>query len=283
MIQRIEYLDVENALYILKDAQKKAVEAESMMSEEPGKVTKGRLSLLAGHYNRIAMNYYALGFPLTSVKEAFAKSALAKLRMFENRDKASSFSVVHLQVDPSRSLVVEKPDEPEPDHSLTNSQEGYTAVCEAMLAGLDKIAERIAKLIWDPPNAPYIGKRSFCTPDDQRLAYALRLLFCGGEREVNLSGLIQGRGTVAENVIHQASMVQAICEYDFLKFRDGLTELLEWHRRAAKLKQNECDSDFYLCVSGLGLSAIAIRRGICKIEDLPQRNVFFPIEILDQI
>ncbi len=151
----------------------------------------------------------------------------------------------------------------------------------ALIAGEDSVAKKLAARIWDPPNASYIGPRSFCTPNGQCLAYALREQLHGTaasmESELQRLKLRQADTMVA----HQAVMVRAISSIDSGSFLNALTHLLDWHEHEARMEDNRRDTEFYICMPGLGLSRLAIRRQVCILSDLPQGNIFLPLELID--
>jgi hypothetical protein len=170
----------------------------------------------------------------------------------------------------------------EMDYSVTNSRNNYIAVCEALIAGKDALAERLATFIWDPSNASYISPRSFCTPNDQRLAYALRSLF-QGEDSVAVNSALKGislRSKAELNIRHQATMIRSLATGDRSRYLEGLDGLLAWHRKEAPSKKNFRNPEFYICIPGLGLCRLAVQRQLCSATDLPQNDEFLPLELI---
>lgn len=284
-LPRLDYLDSEMAALALSCAEEYLPKLLDMIATEPSKLAQTRYSSLSGNYESIAFFSYALGFPLEKVKAAFSQAAHAHLRVFELRGTEPVFPALHLRYDPAHTpgtpgAIVELKNlhEVQVDYSLTNSQKGYVAVCEALGACEDSVAKKIAALIWDPPNASYIGPKSFCTPNDQHLAYALRNLLVGGSIESELDQLKLSKSN--ENVGHQAMMLRALAAGDGSWFLKGLHELLSWHKKQASSKQNRLNPAFFICIGGLGLCRLAVTNKVCLFDDLPQGNVFLPLEMM---
>jgi hypothetical protein len=78
----------------------------------------------------------------------------------------------------------------------------------------------------------------------------------------------------------QARMWLAVLARDKGKFLDALARMLDWHaREALRTKENRSAPEFYICMTALGLSAHAVRKGIAMWEDLPEGNVYLPLEL----
>jgi len=286
--QRLDYLDADIAVMALKDAEEHAPKLLNMIAAEPTNLLQTRHSSLASDYESIAWFSYALGFPIDKVKEAFSKAAHAHLKVFELRGSESAFPAYNFHYDASHppgtpeSTVEFKRfhEDQDVDYSLTNSQKGYVAVCEALVSGEDTVADKLSALIWDPPDASYIGPKSFCTSNDQHLAYALRQLIHGtaASVEVELDQLMASKADV--HIGHQAMMVRAIATKDHGYFLEGITAFLDWHEREASSRQNRRNPEFFICTTGLGLCRLACKRQMCEVGDLPQDNIFLPLELI---
>jgi len=139
------------------------------------------MSSLEGDCTRIGQYQYALGFPLDQVRQAFVEAAAALLKVFELRGTKEAFPVVVMTVDPTKPEddPAFRPLHPPQtrDYSLTNSHDCFEAICVALIAGEYKIVDKLAKLMWDPPNASYISIHSeYITPNRIHLAYAVKHL-----------------------------------------------------------------------------------------------------------
>jgi len=40
------------------------------------------------------------------------------------------------------------------------------------------------------------------------------------------------------------------------------------------------DPDFFICVPALGMCRLALQKGICTVADLPENDVFLPLELI---
>jgi hypothetical protein len=116
----------------------------------------------AGYHRDLGLLRYAAGAPLGEVRGAFRRSAEYTIAVFRMREGAPWESA------------------PDVDPSLTNSRRALHAMELALAAGARDLAEALARLVWDPPDASYLGPTSVvCTLEEQRLAYALRDLLLG--------------------------------------------------------------------------------------------------------
>jgi hypothetical protein len=288
MVPRLDYIDVEAREELLRSRQASVPARLAEIRAEPEKLPQTRYSLLASTYRYIALYLYALGYPLQDVREALTHAAQAWLKVFELRGQEEAFPAYVLTYDPTKEPTDPGSHQIAPlhppgtmDYSSTNSQKGYLAVCAAQIGGDDELAGRLAALIWDPPDADYIGRRSeVCTPNDQRLAYALRELFAGNNDGVRAE--LQGiRAGLKESYdTDQATMIRALVTGDTYGFRDALDSYLDWHRRRALDKRNIDRVDFYLSLPALALCGQAVRRNVCPVDLFPQENVFLPLELI---
>jgi hypothetical protein len=263
-------------------------EAIEQIRNEPGKLPQTRYSLVASKYKASALLLYALGYPLSEVRAAFAEAVRALQKVFELRGQEAAFPAFVLTYDPNKLPTDPGSHELKPmhppgtmDYSLTNSREGYFGVCQALVAGEDDLAGCLATLIWDPPDASYIGRRSeVCTPNDQRLAYALRELLAGNRDGVlaELKGIRAGSKETYDT--DQATMIRSLVTGETFAFRDALESYLHWHARRAVDKGNLDAVDFFLCLPGLALCREAVRRQVCDPDLFPQDNVFLPLELI---
>jgi hypothetical protein len=139
-------------------------------------------------------------------------------------------------------------------------------------------------MIWDPPDANYIGPKSeICTPDQQHLAYAVKhLLLADPDACLKELTLVNPR-TATVDVQRQAEMVQAIALKQPDVFLRSLEALLEWHEKTAarRIKQKHADyADFFLSIPGLGLVALALHSGLVQREHVPSNSVYLPLDLI---
>lgn len=219
-------------------------------------------------------------------------AAFAAVKVFELRGTANIFPVYEVTLDIERpwnnpqSLAELKPVRPldTKDFSVTNSRENLRYVCNALAAGEFAQAATLSSLAWDPPDADYVfagGKYEICTPNDQRLAYAMKAYFAG-----ELDGAEQLLRRVRAlpkdaPIVGRVAMIRALCQSDADLFLSGLEEYLAWHDRQAKRKDNDWRTEFYLSLPGVGLCAFAVKRGVVVRDQLPSDNVFLPLGLID--
>jgi len=149
------------------------------------------------------------------------------------------------------------------------------------VSGQPLIAQRLAQLIGDPPNAPYIDAESeVCTPDDQHIAYAMKHYLLGDrDRAAAKLGLVSDGDarTAAE-----ARVARALVSRDRDFFLGALQAHLKWHASEAKKKRNQKDTAYFLNLPALGLTAIALGDGVVSTDDLPRALPHFPVELLSE-
>ncbi|QDU60144.1 hypothetical protein Pan216_09810 [Planctomycetes bacterium Pan216] len=287
--RRLSYVDTETTKRVLANSEAEVPDLLKLIADEPATLRQTRYAILAGEYETIARCSYAIGCSLGKVKESLSLAAHAHSEVFRMRGTEPAFPACEVRPKPSGATGDAEGDfeirnlreDQEVDHSLTNSFRGYRAVCEALVSCQDALAGSLAKLIWDPPNAAYIGPRSFCTPSDQSLAYGLRELILGDKvaMEVQLKRL-KLRASDA-HIAHQVRMLRGIATNDSREFVDGLSAFLVWHRRMALAKRHRLNPEFFMCTTGLGLCRLALRSAVCHPSLLPQDNEFLPVKLIE--
>jgi hypothetical protein len=285
---RLDYVDVETESGVLESVRTSVLEELDWIRDKPNQMS---YSVLWRYYSEIAVFSYALGLPLAEVRESLANAARTFLKVLELRGTGRPFPAYTLTYDPNYppghpDAVVEFKSlraENARDYSVTNSRDNYVAVCQALIAGEDQLADHLASLVWDPPDASYIGPRSFCTPNQQRVAYALRHLMSGdaAAADSELKGVRRTRRDIS--IRHEAAMVRAIVENARDVFTEALAALLDWTRREGLKRDPYNYSDFFISIVGLGLARLAVRRGICAIKDLPRENPLLPIDLISEV
>lgn len=269
--------------------RKTVEEVQKLLRDEPGKLEQIRYSSLGGDYFCLATALYELGFGLNEIRDAVQSALDAQIEMYLRRGTEDAFPAYQVRVDLSyppddpRATDGLKPIHPPgtKDFSLTNSHKGYLDTCWALCIHDFVRAERIAALIFDPEDADYIGPRSFCTRGDQRVAYALRDLFAN-EIEAALATLKKLSLTKYDrDNKHQAEMIRGMLIDDEDLFLENLEELLLWFRKRARRKDHSRLGPFEttLCVPALGLSVLAVKRGVTQIGNLPEADVYYPLEL----
>ncbi len=281
--KRLEYINVTHNAEVMRSSIKYVSKLTSLIESEPGRLLCTRYSSLFSDYRQIGEDQYALGYSIPEVRQSFILAAEAYLKVLEVRGTEEAFPVYEFVYDPSyptespESFVEFKEIDRGNDYSLGNSWDSYLAACLAFAVNRDTLARQIAGLIWDPPEASYVRAGSFCTPNGQRLAYAFRELIKGSleSSEAELKKVqVQKKEAM---LFYQKKMIRALGNGDPKLFLEGLSLLMESHRKKARRTK---DSKDYVCVSGLGLCRLALQQGLCKLEELPQDNVHLPLELL---
>lgn len=284
----LEYLDAPLAEGVLEDSKARLA---TKLAEQTSNFPQRRWEGIASEYQLIWGEKYALGYPLSEVREAMHGEVDAFVEIFRLRGTDPGFQVYIVEVlDPSlpfghpgAAKVTEKNPPGHVDHTTTNSHKSYKVACRALLLQDFKTAKEFALGAWDPPDAKWVSPRcEWCTPNDQNLSYGLREYFRGDLQAAAafLKRVRPFRGEL-RNTVDQAAMLQAIIDNNGQQFLLGLDRLLSWHAREAPKGKNSRSPEYFLCLGALGLSALALRQGVVTIPQLPQDNPFFPVEMLE--
>ena len=265
---------------------------QQLMARDPGRLVQTRYQSLAFDYESLALWRYALGYPLDQVGNDFAQSAHYRLKVFELRGSQDAFEAYSLTVNPDfppgdpRAVAEFKQVNPPgtKDFSNTNSRDNVHAACVALTAREYDLTKKIVTLAYDPPDAKYIHPRSeICRPYDQRLAYALKYVFTE-KKDLALQELAdiqvggkQGRPQVVKNVL------ECIITNNPIAFCYALDDLLNWHTQATfEREPYEIGPGVSkaICFWATGLSYLALHVGLVARGDLPQDNVYFPLDLI---
>lgn len=237
---------------------------------------------LAGAYEAMALEAYALGHEIAEVARIFRQCAEARLQVLTLRG-----TVQYTSTTPARSAGDEPVTTVHTDFGTGCSWYGYESACLAQMVGARDLAGEITPRIWDPPDADYVGRRSeICTPEQQRLAFALRDLGTPAfdESRPHLRRLAEAwrvRG-FPKPLAYQAGMLLAIGSDDGAAFLRQLDALLAAHEHAAKREDHRADRRRFLCLHALGLGAIALAAGTIRIDDWPEDSVYLPADLVRQ-
>jgi len=282
LTKRLPYVNADLSKRVLESRLRSILETEDLIRSEPGKREQIRSVSLAREYQSAAMSAYALGYPLGDVRHYLSRAVAVYSRVFELRGTESPFPVLLVELDRNGgpASTRSKYREGEKDFSVTNSRKSFHAACLGWISGESDLAKTLALSAWDPPGASYVGPGSSCTRNDQRLAYALRDALNGDEKSALalLAGVGPQRGEHT-NVLAEAKMLRGIISFDPRVFLEGVAEMLAWHPTMATRESLKTNTDFFICVPALGLSALAVSRNLVRTRDLPKDDMFFPLEL----
>jgi hypothetical protein len=282
LFSRIATIDEASAKRVLASWLHAKEKTLNLIRSEPERLKQTRYASLAMEFTEIGLFHYALGFALDEVRDDFLEAARAHLVVIELRGTEAPFPVTVLRFDPARPneppQEIARPDPAAKDYSSGNSKQAMEAAMLALIAGEHALAGRLALSIWDPPNARYIGPESeVCTPNELHLASALRELFKADKNAAAKElAQVRMRRKREGNILPAKKMLEGIAKGERGLFVQGLEGLLEWHAEEAQRPNNPRYAEFYLCLPGLGLTILAIRAGLVKLDDLPADNVYLP-------
>lgn len=289
---RIRGVDTQFVKQCLADFRRSREKTLAFLQSEPGKFEQTRYALLGGECATIGYYLYGLGFPLQEVAKSFREAANAYLTVFRLRGTEAPFPVQVLTIAPGRTpadsgmVVGDRPLHPpaSSDFSPTNSKRGLEAVFLALVGHDPELASELAGLIWDPPNASYIGPKSeVCTPNEQHFAYSVKHLLANDFMNAR-SELRRLPTTNWEDWVSGVrKMTEGIIEHDKSLFLEGVREELCRHGKEAKKKSNSWRPEFYVSLHSLGMVILATQLDITKLADLPQGDVYLPLDLIRRV
>ncbi len=263
---RVKKLDVPFYADRLKDFMTAKARAEESLRAQQESAAQGSAAAVSSNAGHVAFYEFGLGYPLGSVRQAFAEAANAARKVFQLRGTREC-----------------RPDLPGvKDYSLTNSRACLDAICMALIAGEEATAQNLADLMEDPPDASYLGHDSeVCTINQQHLAYAVKHLLGNhqGEVEKELRRLSNRKGE--QQVAAMGKMVRGLAKNSDAIFNEGLLELLFFHRKWARRAENDTDPRRFFSLGAVGLSILAVRRGLLTKVALP-RDEYLPLELIPE-
>jgi hypothetical protein len=287
--KRLPYVNVAHSEMVLGNFAAEIREYSGLMASDTTKMTERRYSALADAYEGSALLSYAIGKPLEEVRDLIVQSVSAYERVLGLRGTDPPIPGVVVTLDPKYPWHDPRHVNTEPMHppgfrdsGLGYSRRTYRATCFAFIAGERDAGRRLARQIWDQPDAPYLGNHKYavCTKNDQRLAYAMREFFAANEEDaVKLVAMIGPTRGEPNDVVDEAAIWKAVLNKSETAFRNGLENLLSWHKQKTASEPN-WKLEYFISVEGLGLSAIALERGVIQKEALPKDNQFLPTGLL---
>lgn len=260
----------------------KSFEREAERSRDPA--SQGSYASRADAYACLGLYRYGLGFSLDLVRTPLSRAAVAHQKVLELKGTEGSIPAYQANVWPDGlGELVKVQDETKPDYSLSNSVSTYKHVCIALCVGEFKLACDLAREIWDPPNAPYLGKkgRIGCTEEAVGLAYAVRGYFEGAKEEAlrSLESLGDPRSDAMQ--VHQRTLWLALVSRNGDAFIRALEAYLSWHEiESTRTEMNRLDCERFICIPALGLASLAMEEGMVAEEALPKDNVFLPLSLI---
>jgi hypothetical protein len=218
---------------------------------------------VANDHRQLAMVRYAAGDTFEEVRSALHDAARAHLQLTLRRqpDKAT-----------------EQPTE-RSDYATGNSRSTYLAICMALIARDPNLAKSLARNLWDPPNARYIGPESvLCTTEQHDLAYALRhfLLDESSSAKERLAHFVR----VSESAVGEYLMIRGLLTKEDVWIKKGLRLAITWHDREVVRNAPQKVPDLFLNIPALGLVARALDSGLLHKADLPNGDMSFPCDLI---
>ena len=226
---------------------------------------QAQAALAAGYHRDLGLLRYADGAPLDDVRALFRRATEYTLALFRLRAPREPWQSAD-----------------EVDESLTNSRRALEALELALAGRAHDLATTLAPLVWDPPDATYIGPTSVvCTPEEQRLAYALRDLLVNAQPSDAIRALPDTAWRYAAQRARGWAMV-SIAAHDSSALAVAIEMLREEHSAAVRARLAEIGTldrlDLLLDVPSLAYAAL----GRARLGYVPRRDsdAYFPHELV---
>lgn len=280
----LRHVNAERAMSVLKSREADKRAFDSLRNGEPATIGQRHWAVHASHSVAVGGLKYALGFDIEECRHAFVAGLSASIETGRLRGTTEPFPVLdvhfdptHPSGDPGRVQMKHRHLPGARDFSLGNSKRAYMFTCLGLGIGESAAAREQAGLIWDPPNADYIGARSVvCKPNDQALAYSLKY-YLQSDFAAAFEKAISVRSLPKDYIGMQARLLQSILTNDATQFLKVLENLLEKHNYLSR--HDSSDASLYICFPALGMSALALHKGLITTNCLPQ-NAYLPLPLL---
>jgi hypothetical protein len=260
------------------------------------RIRDGSIKLLqwemSGHTSHCAASgfyQFALGHSFQEVRQSFSEAAAASLKVMELRGSEDSFPVLMVSIDPTKpeddpAAITSRWRDPPgtKDYSLGNSRNCLEGIFYAWVGGEYGIVDQLAKLMWDPPKARYIGPKSeVCTTNQLHLSYAVKYLLLESPEEARkeLARIPPRPRSADPETPYLAKMVRGLVENHCGFFTDGLQELLFWHQKQVDKPWNLTNPEMYFCLPAVALCILALRRCLIEKTDLLD-DPYLPLELI---
>lgn len=278
---RIKYIDCLIAERNLKTRNELIEQSELNICTEPQKLPQRRRFLLGDQYISTGLLSYALGFDADLCRKYLLKSLHVNVAAFRLRGTEGAFPILDAAFDPSKPLgdpgrvsLKDRHADGARDYSMTNSRDSFWYVCLGFGIGEEKVARELATMIWDPPNADYIGTRSaVCTPNQQAIAYALKA-YLEGDLATAFAMVSRVRALPKDYVGQQGQLLKSLIQGDGKGFLFSLENLLARHEQVSR--RDKWYTRLYICAPALGMCVLALNAKLIAKDELPD-NVYLPM------
>lgn len=253
------------------------------LPKDKKQIEQHNLVFLASHYYDVAIYLYIKGNTMNVIRKNFQQAAIVYGQIVELRI-LGKVPLQFVSTDPKEMswfFTPEKnPEKYRPDYAWTDGRHSLKYAFAAIVSRDQTISRYIISNIWEPEDASYLAPNSVTTTTDEHFfSYALReFILKNHEQALDFLDKVSDDDTYLTN---QKNMLQAIIKINQVNFTENLHQLLDKHQKEALKKKNHKNPDWFLCLSALGLSKLALQHQIIDLADLPVDHLFFPREFLE--
>ena len=260
---RLDYINLTWATELMRFHQEEMQEIIHELKEEK---TQIRCYMLAEEYKNLGLFNYALGYSLDKVRLYFTEAVSAYIENLSLREERKDKENTH----GAASEYF--------DYSIGNSKSSLLMLYIALIVNNFSAARHIAELIWDPPNADYIGNDSeICTPNEQRVAYTVKYILLDNKQEAST---LLSKIDLNDHLECQVNILNSLINENEKDFVDKLNKLVLFHEKWASEIDSRKVPDSFLNIPGLGICAYAISKHIVSSENISISDIHLPLNIL---
>ena len=284
---RIQHPDPRWIHHFLAKYESKFRQAYEEVYATQDEVRRTQFALVHANLSTLCFFLYASGRPASDVRQCIDMTVHTYRDVLRLRGSESTGMVdLQLPEDLSEPFDLGKALEraaiqtsDERDFSLGNSHTTLCTIYLALAKGDVRAAKELARGVWDPDDATYIGVDSeVCTPSQQHLAYALRDCLTKDHDKADSEFRKIAAPTI--DVSMQAAMVGALVNRDASRFVEKLEGLLTWHEEHARHGDNLYDPTYFFCLPATGLTSLALGMGVISEDRVPGGNAYLPRDVI---
>ena len=162
------------------------------------------------------------------------------------------------------------------DRSSVSSCTTLRVVSAAWVIGANDVVSALAPAIWDPAGAIYVNPKSeSCRPDQQQFAYSVREYVTGStDKALELCRAVK---PLDSEVAAWTTIFNGILNDTGARIPGALQVMLTAHEREARRKKYPFTVEYGVCLVALGLVAVALRKGLVRLDQLPESQ-FLPYQ-----
>ena len=202
--------------------------------------------------------------------------SLVHLYSWANSETTRVHSMFHSWIHAYRETLSDRDRSGASDRSVVSSCRTLAVLSAAWVINATELTTELARAIWDPPDAKYVLAQSeSCRPDQQQFAYSVREYVTGSkDKALELCRAVKPLDT---EVAAWTTIFNCILNDTGARIPGALQVMLTAHEREARRKKYPFTVEYGVCLVALGLVAVALRKGLVRLDQLPESQ-FLPFQ-----